>query len=70
MNKYAKEIDLKQSSFGNPHGLPDFRNASTPYDLAILISNCMNIPLFCKVVNTKLYKLWVQNEGGKKEFIW
>ena len=52
MNKYAKELELKQSNFANPHGLPNYRNTSTPYDQAILISSCLEIPFFCKVVNT------------------
>jgi D-alanyl-D-alanine carboxypeptidase len=70
MNKNAKDLDLKQSSFGNPHGLPDFRNTSTPYDLALLIAACLELPLFCKIISTQVYKLWVENEGGKKELIW
>lgn len=37
MNKYAKRLGLKQSIFANPHGLPNNRNSSNPYDIALLI---------------------------------
>ena len=41
MNKYAKDLELKSSNFANSHGLPNFRNTSTPYDQALLIAACL-----------------------------
>jgi serine-type D-Ala-D-Ala carboxypeptidase (penicillin-binding protein 5/6) len=70
MNRFARELELRNSNFANPHGLPNFRNTSTPYDLALLTSACLQIPLFCRVVSTQLHRTWVRNEGGKKEMVW
>ena len=66
MNKYAKEIELKNSNFANPHGLPNFRNTSTPYDVALLTAECLKIPLFQKITNTEVKRFWIKNSGGKK----
>lgn len=61
---------MRQSSFGNPHGLPTFKNTSNPYDLSLLISACLNMPLFRTVVSTKTYNIWIKNDGASKEVIW
>lgn len=61
---------MKQSCFGNPHGLPNFRNNSNPYDLSLLIAKCLAIPYFLKVVGTQKYSAWITNEGVKKEVLW
>jgi serine-type D-Ala-D-Ala carboxypeptidase (penicillin-binding protein 5/6) len=70
MNANAKSLEMKQSCFGNPHGLPNFRNSSNPYDLALLIAKCLAIPLFRKVVATQQYSAWITNEGVRKEVLW
>lgn len=70
MNANAKSLEMRQSCFGNPHGLPNFRNSSNPYDLALLIAKCLAIPLFLKVVGTQKYSAWITNEGVKKEILW
>ena len=36
MNKYAKELDLKNTNFSNPHGLPHSLNKSTCMDVSKL----------------------------------
>jgi len=66
MNRYVKSMGLKQSVFGNPHGLPNYKNTSNPFDLAILISQCLKIPLFCKIVSTQTYSIWITNDKIKK----
>ncbi len=38
MNEYAKKLDLKNTNFANPHGLPNRSNLSTAYDIFILSS--------------------------------
>jgi D-alanyl-D-alanine carboxypeptidase len=70
MNANAKSLEMRHSCFGNPHGLPNFRNSSNPYDLALLIAKCLAIPLFLKVVGTQKYSAWITNEGVKKEILW
>jgi D-alanyl-D-alanine carboxypeptidase len=70
MNKHAKELGMKQSSFGNPHGLPNLKNTSNPFDLSILIGACLKMPLFRKIVGTQNYNIWITNEGASKELVW
>lgn len=70
MNKVAQKIGMKSSVFGNPHGLPNSKNISNCEDLAILICFCLKIPLFQKIVQTKVLNLWIENSGVKKELIW
>lgn len=41
MNILSKNICMNDTNFTNPHGLPNNNNYSTPYDLAILVSKCM-----------------------------
>ena len=38
MNQYAKKLNLKNTYFANPHGLPNKANLSTAYDIFILSS--------------------------------
>ncbi len=38
MNEYAKKLDLKNTYFANPHGLPNRSNLSTAHDIFILSS--------------------------------
>lgn len=61
---------MRQSTFGNPHGLPNFKTASNPYDVALLIARCLQIPLFSQIVSTASFSTWISNEGVKKEVIW
>lgn len=70
MNTNAKELEMKLSTFGNPHGLPHFRNSSNPYQLALLVAKCMEIPLFVKIVATQNYSAWISNSGVPKEVKW
>lgn len=41
MNRLAAEIGMKNSTFANPHGLPNSQSGSTAEDLSILISRCL-----------------------------
>ena len=70
MNRNAKTLGLNQTTFGNPHGLPHARGVSSPYDQAMLVSQCLAIPLFNKVVATQELRTWVVNEGVRRELIW
>ena len=38
MNKYAKKLNLENTNFANPHGLPNRANLSTAYDIFKLSS--------------------------------
>lgn len=58
MNKKAKEIGMKHTTFNNPSGLDNkIGNYSTAYDMAILTSYAMKNETYRKIVSTKSYKL-------------
>ena len=52
MNVYAKELGMKDTYFDSPHGLMNRFNQSTVADMAKLTYECMQIPLFRRVVGT------------------
>lgn len=56
MNKKAKEIGMKNTSFMNPHGLHDPAHYSTAYDMALLTSEAMKNSTYRKIVSTDLYR--------------
>ena len=53
MTKTAKDLGLKDTRYGNPHGLPHPEGKSTAIDQCKLASICMKIPLFNQIVKTK-----------------
>lgn len=58
MNKKAKEIGMKNTTFNNPSGLDQEKgNFSTAYDMAILTSYAMKNKIYREVTKTKNYKL-------------
>lgn len=67
MNKKAKEIGMKNTTFENPHGLnDDTKNYSTAYDLAVLMKYANKNKEFVKITNTKKYK----TKSSIREYIW
>lgn len=52
MNKFANFLNLKNTYFSNPHGLPDRRNRSTSNDIAYLCYYSMKNLLFRTIVKT------------------
>ncbi|WP_407691435.1 D-alanyl-D-alanine carboxypeptidase family protein [Robertmurraya mangrovi] len=56
MNKKAKQIGMKNTTFANPHGLDDHENHySTAYDMALLTRYAMNNKDYAKISSTKSY---------------
>lgn len=55
------------SNFANPHGLPHKNSKTTCEDIAKLCSACLDIPLFRKVVGTKLYKFTIYDADLKRK---
>jgi D-alanyl-D-alanine carboxypeptidase len=70
MNRLAGEIGMRNSTFANPHGLPHAQNGSTAEDVSILVSKCLEFPLFRDVVRCKEFRCWTENEGKKREVVW
>jgi serine-type D-Ala-D-Ala carboxypeptidase (penicillin-binding protein 5/6) len=64
MNKKAKKIGMRQTTFANPHGLDDHENHfSTAYDMAILTQYAMKNATYQKITSTKRY-LYKRPDGG------
>lgn len=62
MNKRAQELQLKDTHFGNCHGLDAPDHYSSAYDLAVLSRQAMANPLFEQVVATKTATIpWVDH---------
>lgn len=54
MNKKAKQIGMKNTSFSNPHGLDEKNeNYSTAYDMAILMRYANSLSMFRKITGCK-----------------
>lgn len=67
MNKKAKELGMKETTFYNPSGLPTpSGNYSSVYDMAILTKYAMNSPIYQEIVKTKTYKVTT----NKKTYLW
>ena len=57
MNKRAKKLGMKNTSFSNPHGLDEeTENYSSSYDMALLSQTLYKIPFYLEVASTKHYK--------------
>lgn len=53
MNKKAKDLELSNTHYGDPAGIMDSQNYTTPFDLARLASFAVSNPLIKEVVATK-----------------
>ena len=53
MNHYARSIGIFDSHFESPHGLDSSKHYSSAYDLAVLTSYGMDLPLFREIVGCK-----------------
>lgn len=52
MNKKAKELGAKATSFRNPSGLPDPEHLTTPHDLALFLREAINNQDFIDIATT------------------
>lgn len=68
MNKKAKEIGMKNTTFINAHGLDDDTsgNLSTAYDMALLSSYANQYELYREIVGTKKYT----TKTDVKSYVW
>ena len=53
MNKRAASLSMKDSSFKNPHGLPQSEHYTSAEDLALLAAEALNNDVFAEIVSTK-----------------
>jgi D-alanyl-D-alanine carboxypeptidase (penicillin-binding protein 5/6) len=67
MNRLAKELNLKETTFLDPNGLA--RNESSPRNLATLTSRAMQLPLFREYVGTRRHECSVVGPTGEKRTV-
>lgn len=66
MNQLANTLGALNSSFKNPHGLPQEGHLSTAYDLARITLYALEHPLFCAMVETENHHIsWPQEKGDR-----
>lgn len=68
MNEKAQKIGMKNTKFNNPSGLDiyDEGNISSCYDMALLMSYCMENEMFSEIVKTKYYKNQIKGVWSNK----
>ena len=57
MNKRANELGAVNTTFKNPHGLPDEEHYTTAYDMGLILKEAMKHPEFRKIAGTISYTL-------------
>jgi D-alanyl-D-alanine carboxypeptidase (penicillin-binding protein 5/6) len=67
MNRRAKELNLKETTFLDPSGLA--RNQSSPRDLAALTWRATQLPLFREYVGTRRHECTVIGSTGEKRAV-
>ena len=70
MNTQAKNLGLKHTKFGNPHGLPHPDARSTAIDIAKLSCACLDLPFFEEITNCKVYKATIPSGTSKRAVCW
>jgi D-alanyl-D-alanine carboxypeptidase len=70
MNRLARLLDLRNSKFANPHGLPHHEARSTAADLAKLCAHCMALPLFRKITSCRVFRARVGSGSGSRVVEW
>ena len=70
MNEKAAELDCKNTSFANPHGLDDENHYSTAKDMAKIMAYAMENEIFAEVSGTKTYTLAGQTLTNHNKLLW
>ncbi|MES2319233.1 MAG: D-alanyl-D-alanine carboxypeptidase family protein [Pseudomonadota bacterium] len=71
MNKEAQRMGLKNTKFGNPHGLPSADNFSTAQDLSILAARViLDFPEFYKIDSVKSFTYNKITQPNRNRLLW
>lgn len=70
MNKRAKELGCKNTTFKNPHGLYDDNHRTTAYDLSLILKELIKHPEYKEISTTSIYYIPPTNQTGAKRPIW
>lgn len=70
MNDKARQLEMTNSHFENPHGLDDPHHYSTARDMAILAAYAMKNPIFVKTVSTKRVNISNRTLTNHNKLLW
>ena len=71
MNKEAQRMGMKDTKFGNPHGLPSAENYSTAHDLSILAARVIvDFPEFYKIDSVKSFTYNKITQPNRNRLLW
>lgn len=71
MNREAQRMGMKNTRFGNPHGLPDAENYSTARDLALLAEHIIaDYPEFYKIDSVKYFTYNNIKQPNRNRLLW
>ncbi len=66
MNERAKELGMKNSSFGNPVGLHDDETYTTARDISILVKYALKFEAFKEITSTVRYYMAATNKSPQR----
>ncbi|MEW6267931.1 MAG: D-alanyl-D-alanine carboxypeptidase family protein, partial [Thermodesulfobacteriota bacterium] len=61
MNDRAREIGAVNTSFHNPHGLPDQDHLTSAYDMALILRHALTVPGFREIAGTSAKVIQVED---------
>jgi D-alanyl-D-alanine carboxypeptidase (penicillin-binding protein 5/6) len=71
MNRESQRLGLKNTRWGNPHGLPDPNNYSTARDLAIMAASVIrDFPQFYKIDSIKQFTYNKITQQNRNRLLW
>lgn len=70
MNRKARELGMKDTSFSNPNGLDDQDHYSSAYDLAILARACLQNEALAKIAATRSITLGTRTFTNHNKLLW
>lgn len=71
MNRESQRLGLKNTRWGNPHGLPDANNYSTARDLAIMAASVIrDFPQFYKIDSIKQFTYNKITQQNRNRLLW
>ncbi len=71
MNREAQRLGMKNTRWGNPHGLPDANNYSTASDLSIMAASVIrDFPQFYKIDSIKQFTYNKITQQNRNRLLW
>ena len=70
MNQNARNLNLNDTYFTNPHGMSTTINLSSARSVAIISSYAMKVSMFSTIVSTKRHMCSIFNRNGVRKLEW